>query len=77
MATVVIVLRTILALGLGLFGAFVCSVGLFLFANRDFAFFSGQGLLMLGCYLVGGGAIYASARLFRSTLRLPSRVQAG
>lgn len=72
--TVIIVLRTILALALGLFGTFVCSVGLYLSVNRDFVFFSGQGLLMLGCYLVGAGTMYASARLFRSTLRLPSGV---
>lgn len=68
--TTIIVLRAFFASITALTGLFAWSLGLFLFADRDFVFFGGPGMIMVLCLSIGSCLLYASARLFKSTLSL-------
>ena len=73
MATnLIILLRVLFTTLLSLLGLFALSIAMWMVAYRDFVLFAGPGAIMAAAVLVGVGLLYASGRLFKTTLRLPA-----
>ena len=69
---VIIFIRVFFAVVLGLLGILATLQGIYMLAFRDFVLFGGPGAAMLVGMLVGVGLMYASGRLFKTTLALPA-----
>jgi hypothetical protein len=73
MAKVVIILvRVFFAVSLGLVGVFALGQGIAALSFKDFAFFGWPGAMMTLGIAAGAGLLYASWRLFKTTLAMPA-----
>ena len=70
--SVIILVRVFFAMLLGLAGIFALGQAFATLAFRDFVFFGLPGLMMIIGLLVGAALLYAAARLFKTTLAMPS-----
>lgn len=69
-ASVIIILRVLLAAGLGAVGLLMFLIGIYLPLERDFALLGGPGAVALVLVLIGLGLLYGSGRLFKNTLTI-------
>lgn len=71
-AVVIILLRVFFAVILGMIGVFSLGQAMTALTFQDFVLFGWPGAGMLLALLIGAGAIYASWRLFKTTLVMPA-----
>ena len=69
---VVILIRVLFAIAIGLLGLFALGNVVTALAYEKFVLFGWPGAMMVCAFVIGVSAMYASWRLFRTTLTIPN-----